>query len=125
VIGHAERAVPLHELKRELGLGHYEGRGWRGFHHHATLGIAAYGFLISERETIPPSGPRAAAMLQKPGVPSGHRSQGAADPARTAHRGLDRDNASPPHRRARQKPRPMSVLQPTAQAGTSPIIMTQ
>ena len=44
------------ELKQEVGLGHYEGRGWRGFHHHATLCIAAYGFLISERETIPPSG---------------------------------------------------------------------
>ncbi len=46
------------ELKQEVGLGHFEGRGWRGFHHHATLCIAAYGFLISERETIPPSGPR-------------------------------------------------------------------
>ena len=42
------------ELKQELGLGHYEGRGWRGFHHHATLAIAAYGFLISERSAIPP-----------------------------------------------------------------------
>jgi SRSO17 transposase len=42
------------DLKQELGLGHYEGRGWRGFHHHATLCIAAYGFLISERERIPP-----------------------------------------------------------------------
>ena len=29
------------ELKQELGLGHFEGRGWRGFHHHATLCIAA------------------------------------------------------------------------------------
>ena len=36
-------------LKQELGLGHYEGRNWRGFHHHASLCIAAYGFLIVER----------------------------------------------------------------------------
>ena len=28
------------ELKQEVALGHYEGRGWRGFHHHATLCIA-------------------------------------------------------------------------------------
>jgi SRSO17 transposase len=34
------------ELKQELGLGHYEGGGWRGFHHHATLSIAAYGFPL-------------------------------------------------------------------------------
>jgi len=43
------------ELKQELGLGHYEGRGWRGFHHHATLCIAAYGFLVSEQNRFPPS----------------------------------------------------------------------
>jgi SRSO17 transposase len=42
------------ELKQEIGLGHYEGRGWRGFHHHATLCIAAYRFLIAEQATIPP-----------------------------------------------------------------------
>jgi SRSO17 transposase len=98
------------ELKQELGLGHYEGRGWRGFHHHATMCIAAYGFLISERETIPPSRPGAAPKFQKPPVPDGCRPRGAADPARTAYTELDRDNASTPHRRACQKPRPMSVL---------------
>ena len=43
------------ELKQELGLGHYEGRGWRGFHHHGTLCIAAYGFLIAERNRFSPS----------------------------------------------------------------------
>jgi SRSO17 transposase len=39
------------ELKQELGLDHYEGRNWRGFHHHATLTIAAYGFLMRARLT--------------------------------------------------------------------------
>jgi SRSO17 transposase len=38
-----------HELKQEFGLSHYEGRGWCGFHHHATLCIAAYGFLMAQR----------------------------------------------------------------------------
>ena len=42
------------DLKQELGPGHCEGRGWRGFHHHASLSIAACGLLISLRETIPP-----------------------------------------------------------------------
>ena len=43
------------ELKQELGLGHFEGRNWRGFHHHATLCIAAYGFLVAERNRFSPS----------------------------------------------------------------------
>ncbi len=43
------------DLKQEIGLDHYEGRGWRGFHHHAALSIAAYGFLVAERSPIPPS----------------------------------------------------------------------
>jgi SRSO17 transposase len=63
------------ELKQEVGLGHFEGRGWRGFHHHATLCIAAYGFLISERETIPPSGPRSSALLPQLAVPGRCRSR--------------------------------------------------
>jgi SRSO17 transposase len=66
------------ELKQQVGLGHYEGRGWRGFHHHATLCIAAYGFLIAEQATIPPSGPRSAAPLQVPCLPDDYRPRGSA-----------------------------------------------
>ncbi len=66
------------ELKQEVGLGHFEGRGWRGFHHHATLCVAAYGFLVSERETIPPSRPRSAALFEELAVPDGYRPRGSA-----------------------------------------------
>ena len=66
------------ELKQEVGLDHFEGRGWRGFHHHATLCIAAYGFLISERETIPPSGARSAGLFPQPAIPDSYRPRGAA-----------------------------------------------
>lgn len=64
------------ELKQEVGLGHYEGRGWRGFHHHATLCIAAYGFLVSERAAIPPSGPHSSARLSVPALLEGYRPRG-------------------------------------------------
>jgi SRSO17 transposase len=105
------------ELKQELGLGHYEGRGWRGFHHHATLCIAAYGFLVSERETIPPSAPRTAPKREKPAVSPGLRPRGAADPTRAARPDLDRDPSPPPHRGPRQHPRPMSLLPRPAKPG--------
>ena len=68
------------ELKQEIGLGHYEGRGWRGFHHHATLCIAAYGFLVCERGRIPPSGPPTA-ILQAPRLPDGYYPRGASQQA--------------------------------------------
>jgi len=37
------------ELKDELGLDHFEGRGWLGWHHHVTLVSLAFGFLRSEQ----------------------------------------------------------------------------
>lgn len=64
------------ELKQELGLNHYEGRGWRGFHHHITLCIAAYGFLIAERAMIPPSGPGSTSLCETPDLPEGYRPRG-------------------------------------------------
>jgi SRSO17 transposase len=38
------------QLKEELGLDHFEGRSWRGFHHHAAMALLAYGFLLLERQ---------------------------------------------------------------------------
>jgi SRSO17 transposase len=69
------------ELKQEVGLGHFEGRSWRGFHHHATMCIAAYGFLISERSAFPPSGPRSKDFIQKSPIPKRYRPRGAPAPA--------------------------------------------
>src|SRR6476661_4410458 len=66
------------ELKQELGLGHYEGRGWRGFHHHATLCIAAYAFLIAERARIPPSAAGGTANVPALGFPENYTPRGAA-----------------------------------------------
>jgi SRSO17 transposase len=59
------------ELKQEFGLNHFEGRSWRGFHHHATLCVAAYGFLVAERRAFSPGAP-----------PAGFRPRGA--PAQSA-----------------------------------------
>lgn len=102
------------DLKQEIGLGHYEGRGWRGFHHHATLSIAAYGFLISERETIPPSGHRSFSKRKAFALPESYRPRGSPDPNREAHPKLNRDDATPPHHSARAKPATMSMLRQNA-----------
>ena len=66
------------ELKQELGLNHFEGRSWRGFHHHGTLCIAAYGFLMAERCAFSPAG-----RLRRPSLspPRHFRPRGALDKA--------------------------------------------
>jgi SRSO17 transposase len=79
------------DLKQEIGLGHYEGRGWRGFHRHATLCIAAYAFLICEREAIPPSEPARAWSIEKAKVSKGYKPRGHAAQARKAYAKLHRD----------------------------------
>lgn len=67
------------DLKQEIGLDHYEGRGWRGFHHHAALSIAAYGFLVAERSPIPPSASFIRALGRKiPTHQADYRPRGAA-----------------------------------------------
>ena len=42
------------DLKEEIGLDHYEGRTWRGFHHHITLSAVAHAFLALRRALFPP-----------------------------------------------------------------------
>ena len=111
------------ELKSELGLAHFEGRGWRGFHHHASLCIAAYGFLIRERAAFPPTPAR---RLKKPALPTRPRPRGAPAPARTSRPELDRDRAQNPHSRSRQIAISMPVLQCVQpKAATLPTIVTQ
>jgi SRSO17 transposase len=113
------------ELKQEIGLGHYEGRGWPGFHHHGTLCIAAYGFLISERETIPPSGPRSSGRLTKPAVPGGYRPRGAPDPASASRPQLDRDAPSEIGRRYRPNSATLPMLCAPLNAKYASYSMTQ
>ena len=113
------------DLKQEIGLDHYEGRGWRGFHHHGTLCIAAYGFLISERETIPPSGPRSSGMFAKPAISGGYRPRGAAAAAPTARSELDRDRPLRNGGRDRPDAAAMPMLRPQVLTKHATQLMTQ
>src|SRR5262245_39700378 len=113
------------ELKQEIGLGHYEGRGWPGFHHHGTLCIAAYGFLISERETIPPSGPGSFRRVTQSAVPSDYRPRGAPDPTATPRPQLNCDHASNAGRRDRQNATAMPLLRTSIHKKGSLCYLTQ
>jgi SRSO17 transposase len=98
------------ELKQELGLGHYEGRGWRGFHHHATLCLAAYGFLAAERAAFPPSAVTTRPRFKVPRLPQGFQPRGAASANRTASPALDGHDARPPARGAGRAAVALSLL---------------
>jgi SRSO17 transposase len=98
------------DLKQEVGLGHYEGRGWTGFHHHGTLCITTYGFLISEREMIPPSAPLPSRLLTKPALPGSYRPRGSPDPAPTSRPQFNPDNPLQVDGRDRSKALAMPVL---------------
>ena len=66
------------DLKQDLGLAHFEGRGWRGFHHHASLSIAAYGFLLAQRLQHPDQvgGKKNSAERQMPALPTHYKPRG-------------------------------------------------
>jgi SRSO17 transposase len=94
------------ELKQELGLGHYEGRNWRGFHHHASLCIAAYAFLMLERLA---GLKKNAARLKALAIPEDFRPRGAG-PDATPHSVVDRDRALSPRPRHRSHSSAMPML---------------
>lgn len=59
------------ELKEELGLDHFEGRSWTGWHHHVALVTVAFSFLREEQR-------------RRGGTQKKHLAQAPADPASDA-----------------------------------------
>ena len=98
------------DLKQDFGVGHYEGRNWRGFHHYATLSIAAYGFLMAQRLKAGRDGGGKTSLnakclpFPKDYVPRG-------SPSRAASRTRLDHYATPSERRTRKHIGPLSALQ--------------
>lgn len=107
------------DLKQDFGLGHYEGRGWRGFHHHAALSIAAYGFLMAERLVAdkPVGSKKNFIERQVPAFPEDYVPRGS--PASTAPRGdFDHDAAPPAELPVDRQARAVPLLRPRNRATT-------
>ena len=102
------------DLKQDLGLGDYEGRGWRGFHHHASLSIAAYGFLMAQQLRHPngvgkKNAARTATHGQEPALPTHYKPRGS--PAHAAPRPIvHHEFAAAYHRGLAQDATAMSML---------------
>jgi hypothetical protein len=101
-------------LEQEAGLGHYEGRGWLGFHHHATLWVAAYGVRVSEKETIPSSGPSGARRGAAIRRSTSYQPRGSADAVAKAHAELGCLTARPSRPPYGSSPAMMSLLRSQA-----------
>lgn len=107
------------ELKSELGLSHYEGRNWRGFHHHASLCVAALGFLTLERLR----GKKNSARFKEPALPKNFRPRGARSDA-ASRTVVDRKPALSPRSPHRSRTATLSVLRTAAGQGNM-IYLTQ
>jgi hypothetical protein len=114
------------ELKHELRLGHYEGRGWRRFHHHAGSSVAAYGLLMAQ-QTRHPEGAgkngstRRAKDSTQAALPTQYKPRGS--PAHAAPRPLVHHDLAPAYRRhLAHGAAPMSVL-PAHENRAVPVIL--
>jgi SRSO17 transposase len=96
-----------HELKSEFGLSHYEGRGWTGFHHHATVCIAAYAFLLAQR--LQNASKKNATRPKAPALPEDYKPRGSR-PCTTARAGLDTHASIPGQHAARESSPTLPVL---------------
>lgn len=83
------------EMKQEIGLDHFEGRGWRGFHHHATLCAVAHGFLALRRALSPPEGDDLDASRSEAAATAGAAPMGRPLPAVSSNGGRGRPAARP------------------------------
>jgi SRSO17 transposase len=102
-----------HELKQEFGLSHYEGRGWLGFHHHATLCIAAYGFLTAQR--LRQASKKNTARLQAAALPEDYQPRGSRT-STTPRARFDPDPALPRQHSARASSAAMPLLRGSGEA---------
>lgn len=107
------------DLKKELGLGHYEGRVWRAFHNHAALSIAAYGFLVIERITASKraGAKKHLAVRKVPALPAQNIPR--CSPARTATRvKINHHNPLPAQLSVDRTSRTMSLFRTTKRKAT-------
>jgi len=95
------------DLKGELGLDHFEGRRFRGWHHHVSVALACFAFVVAERaRAFPPSGRKASPTGPEP-------SSAGTALCGLLHNGTPRDRARP-----RPMASPLPVLPPSPQPQT-------
>jgi SRSO17 transposase len=98
------------DLKGELGLDHFEGRRFPGWHHHISVALCCYAFVIAERNRI------FSLPSRRPGSADPHRGSARTPLRRFVHHRSTRDRTGNGHELVAAVP----VLPPSTQT-TAPI----